>query len=193
MNKRAITFLALALSAAGALPAQEAAAPDPAKDRAAILAMQGEYLVDFAFDETVLLAPGYERASAMRSGGDEVVIVVEDAPDKVVLQHLLVDPKSGHVTKHWRQDWMYEAPRRWEFTADQTWRMRDIPADKTKGAWTQCVYEVSDAPRYCGTGRWNHRYGVATWTSDRTWRPLPRREYTTREDYNAMNVENRHT
>ncbi|MBP6797739.1 MAG: hypothetical protein KA124_06545, partial [Luteimonas sp.] len=152
-----------------------------------------EYAVDFAFDETVLLAPGYERASAMRSGGDEVVIVVEDTPTKVVLQHLLVDQKSGHVTKHWRQDWMYEAPRRWEFASDQTWRTRDIPADKTRGAWTQCVYEVSDAPRYCGTGRWNHRYGVATWTSDRTWRPLPRREYTKRSDYNAMNVENRHT
>ena len=193
MNTQAITFLALALLAPGALHAQDATAADPAKDRAAILAMQGEYTVDFAFDETVLLAPGYERASAMRSGGDEVVIVVEDTPTKVVLQHLLVDQKSGHVTKHWRQDWTYEAPRRWEFASDQTWRTRDIPADKTRGAWTQCVYEVSDAPRYCGTGRWKHEGGIATWTSDETWRPLPRREYTKRSDYNAMNVENRHT
>ncbi|MGJ4804029.1 DUF6607 family protein [Luteimonas sp. SDU82] len=166
---------------------------DPARDREAILAMQGEYQVDFAFDETVLLAPGYERAPAQRSGGDEVVIVVEDAPGRIVLQHILVDARSGHVTKHWRQDWTYEAPQRWEFAADQTWRMRPIPADRTRGAWTQCVYEVSDAPRYCGTGRWNHRYGVSTWTSDRSWRPLPRREYTRRKDYNAMNVENRHT
>jgi len=193
MNMPATTFLALTLLATGAARAQDAAIADPEKDRAAILAMQGEYLVDFAFDETVLLAPGYERAPAMRSGGDEVVIVVEDTPAKVVLQHILVDPKSGHVTKHWRQDWIYEATSRWEFAADQTWRVRDIPVDRTKGAWTQCVYEVSDAPRYCGTGRWNHRYGVATWTSDRTWRPLPRREYTRRSDYNAMNVENRHT
>ena len=173
--------------------AQAPTPADPAKDRAAILAMQGEYTVDFAFDETVLLAPGYERAPAQRSGGDEVVIVVEDSPTRVVLQHLLVEQKSGHVTKHWRQDWTYEAPQRWEFASDQTWRVRDLPAEKTAGAWTQCVYEVSDAPRYCGTGQWNHRYGVSTWTSDRTWRPLPRREYTKRDDYNAMNVENRHT
>ncbi len=166
---------------------------DPQADRTAILAMQGEYTVDFVFDETVLLAPGYERASAQRSGGDEVVIVVEDTPTKIVLQHILVQQSTGHVTKHWRQDWTYEAPHRWEFAADQTWRVRDIPAEKTRGAWTQCVYEVSDAPRYCGTGKWNHRYGVSTWTSDRTWRPLPRREYTKRDDYNAMNVENRHT
>lgn len=188
-------FAAAMLCLAGVAQAQDSGrdAADPAADRTAILAMQGEYIVDFAFDETVLLAPGYERASAMRSGGDEVVIVVEDSPTRVVLQHILVDAKSGHVTKHWRQDWMYEATQRWEYASDQTWRVRDIPADKTRGAWTQCVYEVSDAPRYCGTGKWNHRYGVATWTSDRSWRPLPRREYTKRDDYNAMNVENRHT
>lgn len=196
---RRSAWLALACLLAPPLAAQDAPrAPDPAADRTAILAMQGGYDVDFAFDETVLLAPGYERASAQRSGASEVVIVVEDAaidgrPTKIMLQHILVDPKSGHVTKHWRQDWIYEAPTRWEFSADQTWRTRPIPAEKTRGAWTQCVYEVSDAPRYCGTGRWNHAYGVATWTSDRTWRPLPRREYTQRSDYNAMNVENRHT
>ena len=86
--------------------------------------MQGEYIVDFAFDETVLLQPGYERAPAMRSGGNETVIVVQDTPTKIVLQHILVDGKSGHVTKHWRQDWIYEAPSRFEFSADQTWTVR---------------------------------------------------------------------
>ncbi|MDO5611091.1 MAG: hypothetical protein Q4G62_10045 [Pseudomonadota bacterium] len=170
-----------------------AANPPDAADRQAILAMQGEYNVRFNFDETVVLARDYQRRELKTSGGDEVVIVVEDSPGRIVLQHLLVDTRSGHVTKHWRQDWHYQAPKRFEFSADQTWVVRDIPADTTRGAWTQCVYEVSDAPRYCGTGRWNHRYGVATWTSDRTWRPLPRREYSQRSDYNAMNVENRHT
>ena len=166
---------------------------DPARDRAAILAMQGEYLVTFDFRETVELAPGYARRPPKRSGGNEVVIVVEDTPTRVVLQHLLVSDDGTHVTKHWRQDWTFEARSRFEFSADQTWTVRAIDADKTRGAWTQCVYEVSDAPRYCGTGRWNHRYGVSTWTSDRSWRPLPRREYTARSDYNAINAGNRHT
>jgi len=200
MKSQATIFLVLS-AAAGMASAQQAEprVADPAADRTAILGMLGDYDVDFAFDETVLLAPGYERAPAMRSGGSETVILVEDSaradgtPSRIVLQHILVDPKSGHVTKHWRQDWIYEAGARFEFSADQTWQVRPLAADKTRGAWTQCVYEVSDAPRYCGTGKWNHRYGVATWTSDRTWRPLPRREYTRREDYNAMNVENRHT
>lgn len=193
MTRLALPLAALtAVAVLAPVHAQPVDTPSQA-DRQAILAMQGEYGVRFAFDETVVLAPGYARQPQQRSGGDEVVIVIEDTPTRIVLQHLLIDTRSGHVTKHWRQDWNYQAPRRWEFTADQTWQMRDVPAELVAGGWTQCVYEVSDAPRYCGTGRWNHKYGVATWTSDRTWSPLPRREYTKREDYNAMNVENRHT
>ena len=68
----------LALLPLVAFNATAQAAADPARDRQSILAMQGEHIVDFAFDETVLLQPGYERASAVRSGGNEVVIVVED-------------------------------------------------------------------------------------------------------------------
>ena len=134
---KAETLLKLALLpllSCGAAAASEPLPPDPARDREAILAMQGEYKVSFAFDETVLLADGYERMEPQRSGGSEVVYVVEDSPGKIVLQHLLVDPRSGHVTKHWRQDWTWEAPRRFEFTADETWEVRDIPADVTVGA-----------------------------------------------------------
>lgn len=189
-NLLATAVLSLSLPA-GLACAQGAAGT--VRDRQSILAMQGEYIVDFAFDETVLLQPGYERAAAMRSGGNETVIVVEDTPIRIVLQHILVDGKSGHMTKHWRQDWVYEAPSRFEFSADQTWQVRPIPADKNKGAWTQCVFEVSDAPRYCGTGRWDYANGIATWTSDLSWRPLPRREYTKRSDYNAVSAINRHT
>ena len=184
--------VATVLLVAAGIAHAHASTPDP-RDRPSILAMQGEYLVDFAFDETVLLKPGYARAPAQRSGGDEVVIVVQDSPERVVLQHLLVEPKSGHVTKHWRQDWVYEAQSRFEFSADQTWTVRKLSPAETRGAWTQCVYEVSDAPRYCGTGRWTHGDGVSSWTSDLSWRPLPRREYTVRGDYNALSVVNRHT
>ncbi|MGH8517854.1 MAG: DUF6607 family protein, partial [Panacagrimonas sp.] len=60
-------------------------------------------------------------------------------------------------------------------------------------AWTQCVYEVNDAPRYCGTGRWDHSLAAPTWTSDPGWRPLPRREFTKRSDYDAIRAVNRHS
>ncbi|NKI35715.1 hypothetical protein HFP89_11135 [Wenzhouxiangella sp. XN79A] len=164
----------------------------PTADRQAILSMVGEFGVTFAFDETVPLAQGYETREPKRSGAAEAVILVEDSGDRIVLQHLLLMGTDG-VIKHWRQDWVWQADSRFEFTDDQTWTLVPLDEDETRGQWTQCVYEVSDAPRYCGTGDWNHRYGSATWTSDRTWRPLPRREYTTREDYTALNVENRHT
>ncbi len=163
----------------------------PTADRQAILSMVGEFGVTFAFEETVALADGYERFDPKRSGAAETVVLVEDSGDRIVLQHLLLVGDS--VVKHWRQDWMWEAEHRFEFSDDQTWTRVPLTAEQTQGKWTQCVYEVSDAPRYCGTGDWNHRYGNATWTSDRTWRPLPRRDYTIRDDYTALNVENRHT
>src|SRR3546814_1522857 len=79
----ALALSALATGAAGAQdPHPATAVPDPARDHASILAMQGEHIVDFAFDETVLLQPGYERSPALRRGGDEVVIVVEDKPTR---------------------------------------------------------------------------------------------------------------
>lgn len=186
------TATALQSEQAGGRSASSSDAAAPAADRQAILAMAGEFAVDFAFDETVALVPGYERAEPKRSGANEVVMVIEDHGDRIVLQHLLIVGEEN-VIKHWRQDWIYQADQRLEFSDDQTWSLVDIPEEKSTGAWTQCVYGVADTPRYCGTGDWNHRYGHATWTSDRTWRPLPRREYTTREDYNALNVENRHT
>lgn len=193
MSHRASLLAICLMSSPLALAQSPSPEASQERDHASILAMQGEYIVDFAFDETVLLKPGYECAPAMRSGANETAIVVENTPTKVVLQHVLVDEKTKHVTKHWRQDWTYEAPQRFEFSADQTWHVRKIPAELNRGAWTQCVYEVSDAPRYCGTGRWEYKNNIATWTSDPSWRPLPRREYTKRSDYNAIAAINRHT
>ncbi len=161
------------------------------RDRQAILAMLGEYRVHFAFEEHDP-APGYEPTPRYRSGAYEMVLLAEDHGTRIVLQHLLVHRTFGFVVKHWRQDWHYEATERLEFTQDQTWRLRPIPPELTRGAWTQCVYEVSDAPRYCGTGRWTYADGTPSWTSDPGWRPLPRREYTQRKDYNSLGVINTH-
>lgn len=164
----------------------------PSLDREAILKMVGEYEVFFQFDETVALAAGYSPTDLKTDHAQEVVILVEDSGDRIVLQHLLL-VGGVQVIKHWRQDWIWEASHRFTFSDDMTWDYVMIPEEITRGAWTQCVYGVVDTPRYCGTGRWNHRYGNATWTSDRGWRPLPRRDYSIRNDYNALNVENRHT
>lgn len=196
---RCALALALAglLSACATAPGQHTAESgatggDLARDRAAIRAMAGGYRVRFRFRETVVLAPAYERAEPKQSGGHELVLVIADEPRHIELQHLLVTA-SGHVTKHWRQAWRYEAERRLEYAGDQTWHRRAVARKPTGGAWTQCVYGVADTPRYCGTGEWQHGNGISTWTSDEIRRPLPRREHTKRDDYNALTAVNRHT
>ena len=161
-------------------------------DRRAILAMLGGYEVQFIFDETVVLQPGYERKKPKRTMGFESVKLVEDTGTRISLQHILV-MGGGALTKHWRQDWVYESPKHWVFVGNQRFEEQARKAADVPGTWTQLVYEVNDGPRYAGDGKWNHRYGISTWTSDRTWRPLPRREYTTRSDYQLINGENRHT
>ena len=52
-------------------------------DRRAILAMLGGYEVQFRFEETVVLKPGYERKQPKRSMGFESVVLVEDAGIRV--------------------------------------------------------------------------------------------------------------
>ena len=42
-------------------------------------------------------------------------------------------------------------------------------------------------------GRWEHFGNVSTWLSSTTWRPLPRREFSVRKDYDVLVGTNRHT
>lgn len=161
-------------------------------DRQAILKLQGDFQVSFNFYETVILKPGYTRKGPKHNGAFEKVVLIEDSGTKLSFQHLLVTG-SGEIVKHWRQDWVYESLKHWSYVGNQHFGQQTKTPEEVAGTWTQLVYEVSDAPRYTGTGKWNHKYGVSTWTSGRTWRPLPRREYTTRDDYQLINAKNRHT
>ncbi len=185
-------FLALLLGACAVAPRLPVAVSDPERDRRAILAMAGEYEVQFRFDETVALQPDYKPHAPHTTLGREFVEVLEDSPRRVVLQHVLVDGE-GHVTKHWRQDWEYEQARYWVYAGDYAWEQRQATAAQARGRWLQTVWQIDDSPRYAALGRWTHEDGVSSWTSDRTWRPLPRREHTTRSDYDVLDTWNRQT
>jgi hypothetical protein len=52
---------------------------------------------------------------------------------------------------------------------------------------------VDESPRYASIGRWQHSASFSTWLSGDTWRPLPRREWTVRDDYQVLVGTNRHT
>ncbi len=164
-------------------------------DRRSILAMAGEFRVRFAFDETAALSPGYAPRDPQRSGATELVEVIADDGRSIALQHILV-MKIGdedHVIKHWRQDWHYEPKTLLRYRGNGRFDREKVAAADARGAWSQIVYEVDDAPRYTGIGHWTHADGIDAWTSDLTLRPLPRREYSKRKDYQVLEVVNRHT
>ena len=167
------------------------------RDRQAILAMAGEYKVTFNFEETVGVEPEYKLRSPYTSGGTEWVTVLADSGNFISLQHILVLHFDGqdeaHVVKHWRQDWRYEDARMNVFQGNRTWAPVAMNENEVAGTWTQAVFQVDDSPRYESTGRWTHVGNRSSWQSDETWRPLPRREFSTRDDYDVLVAKNRHT
>lgn len=199
--------IALSLTACAASPASPPAANltassageliDPAKferDRESILAMAGDYRVSFDFIETVSFNENYVVTPPKISRAEEVVRVIEDRGDFISLQHILV-ATHGDMTfpiKHWRQDWQYEPDRILSFIGGNAWEWRDIPPAERKGKWSQTVYQVDDAPRYSALAAWTYDFGAPTWAPPHEWRPLPRRDMTTRNDYHTINAVNRH-
>ncbi len=164
-----------------------------AQDRESILAMAGDYRVTFDFRETVSLAPDYEPTPPKLSGGYEVVRVIEDRGDFISLQHILViDANEPFPVKHWRQDWQFEPDQVLVFTGGNAWAWRDVPEEERRGKWSQTVYQVDDTPRYGALAAWSYENGLAEWGPPREWRPLPRRDMITRDDYHAIDAVNRH-
>jgi len=169
------------------------------KDRRAILAMAGDYRVTFDFIETVPLKSGYKIRNPYQSWATEFIKVIEDRGDFISLQHVLVmyivndegviqDPI---VVKHWRQDWTYQDNEILEYKGNNTWQERKIPVNESLGTWSQAVYQVDDTPRYEALGIWVHDSNYSAWTTPYIWRPLPRREFSARDDYNVLVSENR--
>jgi hypothetical protein len=185
-----IMTLLLGFSASAAI-AQSTTQPSRLeKDRQSILAMAGNYNVEFGFQETIGLKSDYKLHEPHNSHGTELVVVVTNEPTRIELQHLLVVHDS--VVKHWRQEWVYENRDLLEFRGRNRWEHRTLTAEEAAGTWTQRVYNVDDGPRYEGYGKWEHGANWNAWESNETWRPLPRREYSTRSDYQVLLGRNRH-
>ncbi|MCA9500453.1 MAG: hypothetical protein MRJ67_13405 [Nitrospirales bacterium] len=164
------------------------------KDRNAILAMAGNYRVTFDFEETVAFVKGYELKKPYEAKGYEIVRVIRDDGNMISLQHILVVDgiwEDQMPIKHWRQDWIYEPKEIFEYVGRHVWHTRQLAEAERRGNWAQLVYQVDDSPRYAAVAAWTHRHGVSSWTSPATWRPLPRRERTKREDYDVLISVNR--
>ncbi|MBC7983218.1 MAG: hypothetical protein H7Y02_05115 [Candidatus Obscuribacterales bacterium] len=171
------------------------------RDRRAILAMAGTYRVTFDFIEITDFTKQPKPNAPYQSWGTEKVFVDIDQAKAVSLVHILemrIVQQDGSisepmVTKHWRQDWHYEPPHIVEHKGRNRWERRRLSAAESKGTWSQTVYQVDESPRYASVGRWQHSPSFSTWLSADTWRPLPRREWSVRDDYQVLIGTNRHT
>ena len=171
------------------------------RDRRAILAMAGPYRASFDFLETLVFSGNFRPAQPYRSWGTEYIYVIADEPDFISLQHIMVMVFKGEdgslsepvVIKHWRQDWRYEDVSLHVYAGDNRWREKRLAQKNVQGKWSQAVYQVDDSPRYEAIGEWQHTDNYSSWLSEETWRPLPRREFSVRDDYNVLVGTNRHT
>ena len=176
------------------LPGVSAAANKFDQDRAAILAMAGDYKVSFHFMESVRLTPDFKVGPPYHSWATERVHVLVDHGDSISLQHTLVmfllqddgSMSEPILMKHWRQDWAYEDTDLHTYRGDNTWARQTLEPAAVQGAWTQSVWQVDDSPRYATYGKWDHSGNQSVWSSADFWRPLPRREYSVRADYKIM-------
>ena len=164
-------------------------------DTESIKGMCGCFEVDFNFIETFNYSKDstYIPSKEKHMKALEWAQLVQDDTDKIVIQHLLVvgDKENQFVIKHWRQDWIYENTNFYFYNHDNKWDYKQLEEDLVKGQWTQKVFQVDDSPRYEGSATWVHVDGKHYWENT-TDAPLPRREYTTRSDYNLTVRNNRH-
>ena len=171
------------------------------RDRRAILAMAGTYRVTFDFLEVASFTGDGTRARPYQSWGTEKIYVDRDEPGFISLVHVLemrVVGQGGRisepmVTKHWRQDWRFEPQLLIEHVEGARWQRRALGEGERRGLWSQTVYQVDESPRYGSLGRWQHNAGFSTWIGGETARPLPRREWSVRQDYQLLFGTNRHT
>jgi hypothetical protein len=163
------------------------------EDEKAIKAMCGCFEIKFNFAETFKYprdAANYKSSEVKQEAALEWAELIEDTPTKKSIQHLLI-VGNGMVVKHWRQDWTYENTKFYDYNGFEDWKYKSVAKNKVQGQWTQSVFEVDDKPRYTGSASWIHTDGRDFWESTAD-APLPRREYTKRNDYNITRRTNVH-
>lgn len=160
------------------------------EDIKAIKGQCGCFDVKFSYAETFAPDKDYKFHDRYRTGGREWIFVDEESKnDRLVLMHLLVI-NDTMVIKHWREDWIYENTDLLTYQKGTEWKTLILSKNDVKGQWTQKVFEINDMPRYEGSASWNHKDGKHIWTNI-TDAPLPRREYTKRDDYQVLRRNNR--
>ena len=161
------------------------------QDIEAIKEMCGCFEIDFKFSETFqyINDSNYSKSKNYNAKALEYAKLIKDEKGHISIQHLLV--MGDYIIKHWRQDWIFQNKDLLKYDGNNTWKYISKTKKDVKGQWTQKVFQVDDSPRYEGSATWVHADGKSYWENS-SYAPLPRREYTKRNDYNIMIRGNRH-
>ena len=161
------------------------------QDIEAIKEMCGCFEIDFKFSETFQYSndSNYSKSKNYNAKALEYAKLIKDEKDHISIQHLLV--MGDYIIKHWRQDWVFQNKDLLKYDGNNNWKYISKTKKDVKGQWTQKVFQVDDSPRYEGSATWVHADGKSYWENS-SYAPLPRREYTKRNDYNIMIRGNRH-
>ena len=161
------------------------------QDIEAIKEMCGCFEIDFKFSETFqyINDSNYSKSKNYSAKALEYAKLIKDEKDHISIQHLLV--MGDYIIKHWRQDWVFQNKDLLKYDGNNNWKYISKTKKDVKGQWTQKVFQVDDSPRYEGSATWVHADGKSYWENS-SYAPLPRREYTKRNDYNIMIRGNRH-
>ena len=172
------------------------------RDRRAILAMAGIYRVSFDFLEVDSFKAGSSAPAPYQSWATEKVYVDRDEPGFISLVHILemrIVAAGGavgepFVTKHWRQDWRFEPSTIVEYQGRDRWRMRALSQSERAGrSGRRPSIRSTNLPAMPASAAGSTTPSFSTWSSGETWRPLPRREWSVRDDYQVLIGTNRHT
>ena len=161
------------------------------QDIEAIKEMCGCFEIDFKFSETFQYSndSNYSKSKNYNAKALEYAKLIKDEKGHISIQHLLV--MGDYIIKHWRQDWIFQNRDLLKYDGNNNWKYISKTKKDVKGQWTQKVFQVDDSPRYEGSATWVHADGKSYWENS-SYAPLPRREYTKRNDYNIMIRGNRH-
>jgi hypothetical protein len=162
------------------------------KDVQAIKSMCGCFEIEFNFSETFSYTNS-KKSDNYKSKALEWAQLVSEDNNKLSIQHLLIvgSKRFPTVIKHWRQDWIYQNTDLYLYDVNNSWIYKEMNKNDVRKQWTQKVFQVDDSPRYEGSASWVHVDGKSFWENSTT-APLPRREYTKRDDYNMTKRGNRH-
>ncbi len=191
-----ILFMVLVL-AAGLVTSKAQASDALQLGHDTLHSMAGCYLVDFNYAETESLKAGYQVDHRIydvnRSKSVKEWIYIDDiSPTRLRLQHVLfavgLDGKvmDGSELKHTGEDWEFQAPFLYDFTASNTWAVKDLRATNL-GQWTRKITNLDDGLRYQCSAPWLETSAYPEWTCS-GYAPIPGRETRDmgRKDYDAL-------